>query len=149
MNNDIKMSVQVGLLYMIKKTRLIGLVIIGGVFVIFAIGAVMNQAVFEKEYEYLNIGAFVFCVLACSASVIVRSRMMAKVNAKNYQRTYFAANILPFALCDAGGIICVTASLFINWNIIYAAAGLLIMIMALVYNFPKETEIEVIAGRHT
>jgi hypothetical protein len=147
MNSDIKMSVQVGLLYMIKRTRLIGYVIIAGVFIIYAVGVLMRQAAAEKEYEYLNIAAFGFCVIACAVSVMIRNKMMAKVNAKNYQSTYFAANILPFALCDAGGIICITMNLFINWNMIYATAGLLVMVIALVYNFPKETESDAIAER--
>lgn len=148
MNSDNKMSVQVGLLYMVKRTRLIGLVIIGGILIIYAIGAVMRQAVAEKEYDYLNTVTFVFCILLCAASVIVRSRMMAKVNSKNFSSTYFAANILPFALCDAGGIICITMSLFVNWNLIYATAGLLVMVIAIVYNLPKESDIAEISERH-
>lgn len=148
MNSDNKMSVQVGLLYMVKRTRLIGLVIIGGILIIYAIGAVMRQAVAEKEYEYLNTVTFVFCILLCAASVFVRSRMMAKVNSKNYKGAYFTANILPFALCDGGGIICITMSLFVNWNLIYATAGLLVMVMAIVYNLPKESEIAEISERH-
>jgi hypothetical protein len=66
--------------------------------------------------------------------------MLKKVTLANLSKTYFNAIVLPFALCDLGGILCITTSLFINQNIPFAITGYIVTLLYLLMNFPKIEE---------
>jgi len=128
---------EVETLIIARKIRYLGLVILLGVFLIYAMGLFVSSANINPHLEYLNISTFVFCILLCILSVPLKSMLMKKVTAEKFEAGYFNAHVLPFALCDLGGLLCITTSLFVNQNIVYASLGFFIMIGAVIYNFPK------------
>lgn len=138
MNKDKgKLAKEVEMLIVARKIRYLGLVILLGVSLIFVMGLFVSGSNINPSLYYLNIASFVFCLVLCALSIPLKNIFMKKVTLENFEAKYFNAYVLPYALCDFGGLICITTSLFINQNIIFAAAGFLAMTAAVIYNFPK------------
>ena len=57
-------------------------------------------------------------------------------------KSYFNAHLVPFAMCDLGGLFCITTNLFVNQNIMYATTGLVVSLAFLIINFPKFNDYE-------
>jgi len=127
---------EIDIVLIARRTRFLGIAILIGVFLVFFMGLFVASTNVNKDYEILNHITFVFCVLTCAFSVFLKKKMFSKVNAKNYMSQYFNAHVLPFGLCDLGGLICITTSLFINVNFIYAIAGFTVTAIAMILNFP-------------
>ncbi|MFA5011637.1 MAG: hypothetical protein WC644_06745 [Ignavibacteria bacterium] len=128
---------EVEILIVARKIRFLGLIILFGVFLIFASGIFVSSTNINPHLEYLNISTFVFCLACCGFSVLLKKLLLKKVTNEKFEASYFNAHVLPFALCDLGGLLCITTSLFVNQNLIYASAGFLVMIGAVIYNFPR------------
>ncbi len=120
-----------------RKIRYLGLVILFGVFLIFTMGLFVSSTNINPHLAYLNTATLVFCILLCAFSIPLKNILMKKVKSEKFEAGYFNAHVLPFALCDLGGLLCITTSLFVNQNIVFATAGFLVMTGAVVYNFPK------------
>lgn len=128
---------EVEILIIARKIRFLGLIILFGVFLIYASGLLVSSTNINPHLEYLNIATFVFCLACCGLSILLRKLLLKKIKNDKFEASYFNAHVLPFALCDLGGLLCITTSLFVNQNIIYATAGFLVMIGAVIYNFPR------------
>lgn len=128
---------EVEMLIIGRKIRYLGLVIVFGVFLIYAMGLFVSSTNINPHLGYLNTGTFVFCLVLCALSIPMKKLLMKKIKKEKFEAGYFNAHVLPFALCDLGGLLCITTSLFVNQNLIYATAGFLVMIGAVIYNFPK------------
>ncbi len=128
---------EVEMLIVARKIRYLGLVILLGVSIIFVMGLVVSGSNINPSLYYLNVVSLVFCLVLCAFSVPFKKVLMKKVTPENFEAKYFNAYVLPYALCDLGGLICITTSLFVNQNIIFAAAGYLSMTAAVIYNFPR------------
>jgi hypothetical protein len=127
---------EIDIVLIARRTRFLGIAILIGVFLVFFMGLFVASANINKDYEILNHITFVFCLITCTFSVFLKRNMFSKINAENYMSQYFNAHVLPFGLCDLGGLICITTSLFINVNFIYAIAGFTITAVAMTLNFP-------------
>lgn len=132
-----KLAKEVEVLIVARKIRYLGLVILLGVSLIFVMGLFVSGSNINPSLLYLNIASFVFCLVLCALSIPLKNILMKKVTPDNFEAKYFNAYVLPYALCDFGGLICITTSLFINQNIVFASAGFLVMAAAVIYNFPK------------
>lgn len=128
---------EVELLIVARKIRYLGLVILLGVSLIFVMGLVVSGSNINPSLYYLNVASLVFCIVLCGFSIPFKNILMKKVTLDNFEAKYFNAYVLPYALCDFGGLLCITTSLFVNQNIIFAAAGYFAMAAAVIYNFPK------------
>ena len=128
---------EVEMLIVARKIRFLGLIILFGVFLIFASGIFVSSTNINPHLEYLNISTFVFCLACCGFSVLLKKLLLKKVTNEKFEASYFNAHVLPFALCDLWGLLCITTSLFVNQNLLYASAGFLVMIGAVIYNFPR------------
>jgi hypothetical protein len=144
MDNPVKMDKDKGslareveILIIARKIRYLGLVILLGVSLIFVMGLVVSGSNINPQLFYLNVVSLVFCLVLCAFSVPLKNMLMKKVITEKFEAKYFNAHVLPYALCDLGGLICITTSLFVNQNIIFAAAGYFAMAAAVIYNFPK------------
>ena len=128
---------EVEMLIVARKIRFLGLIILFGVFLIFATGIFVSSTNINPHLGYLNVATFVFCLVCCGFSVLLRNILIKKVTKEKFEAAYFNAHVLPFALCDLGGLLCITTSLFVNQNLVYASLGFLVMISAVLYNFPR------------
>jgi len=136
-NDKGNLAKEIELLIVARKIRYLGLVILLGVSLIFVMGLVVSSSNINPSLYYLNVASLVFCLVLCGFSVPLKNVLMKKVTLNNFEAKYFNAYVLPYALCDFGGLICITTSLFVNQNIIFAAAGYFSMTAAVIYNFPK------------
>ena len=138
MNNDTVKEINV--LFYAKRTRIIGIAILVGLFFVFLFGIFVSPNNINPELIYINHFGFILCMFACTAAVFTKKNLIKKVTAQNIASTYFSTHILSFALCDAGGIICITANLFINQNLIYATTGFLVTAAVMISLFPKNDD---------
>ncbi|MDD5362659.1 MAG: hypothetical protein PHN88_11040 [Ignavibacteria bacterium] len=138
MNNDTVKEIDV--LYMARKTRFLGIAILLGVFLVFVFGILVSKDNINKDLEYINYFSFIFCVALCASSVFLKKKLFQKVTLQNAATQYLNSHVLPFGLCDLGGLICIMSNLFINQNLVLAAAGFLITAAAIVFNFPKDDD---------
>jgi hypothetical protein len=136
MAGDGKIVREIDIVLIARRTRFLGIAILIGVFLVFSMGLFVAASNVNKDYEILNHITFVFCVITCAFSVFLKKKMFAGINAKNYMSQYFNAHVLSFGLCDLGGLLCITTSLFINVSFIYAIAGFTVTAIAMILNFP-------------
>jgi hypothetical protein len=128
---------EVDLLFISKKVRIIGIAIIVGLTLVFFMGLLVSVNYVNKDFEVFNLISFILCVLICLPTFFIRKAILKQINEKNFTSKYFNAHIIAFALCDAGGLFCITTNLFVNQNIVYASAGFAVAILYMLINFPR------------
>jgi hypothetical protein len=138
MNNDT--TQEINILFMARRTRILGIAILVGLLFVFILGVFVAKDNINKDMEMLNYFSFLFCVVLCAMSVLLKKMMTLKITIQNAPNRYFSSYVLPFAVCDLGGLICLMANLFINQNLILAAAGFIVAVIAVIFNFPKDDE---------
>jgi hypothetical protein len=111
-----------------------------GLTVIYLVGLFISGSNINKDLALLNLISLIICSMFCISSVYVKKMMLKKVNSQNFKNSYFTAHIIAYALCDAGGLFCIATNLFINQNLIYASFGILIALIYLWINMPKEDD---------
>ncbi|MCE1165040.1 MAG: hypothetical protein LWX07_06535 [Bacteroidetes bacterium] len=131
---------EIDLLFVARRTRFLGIAILVGMFLVFVFGLFVSYQNVNEELAYINLYSFIFCAVLCGAAVLLKRIMFAKINRQNFANQYFNAHVIPFALCDLGGLVCIMSNLFVNNNIIYAAAGFLLTAAVMIYNFPKDSD---------
>lgn len=131
---------EIDLLFVVKRTRILGIAILVGMFLVYIIGIFVSAQFVNEELAFINLYSFIFCLIMCGGSVLLKRILFAKVTKKNFAGQYFNAHVLPFALCDLGGLICIMANLFVNNSLIYATAGFLAASAAMILNFPKSDD---------
>jgi hypothetical protein len=120
-----------------RQIRLISIAIIMTLLVILVLGLFVTSNYVNKEMFVYNIISFGITPILCGVSLYLKKAMMKKVTKENFDRKYFPANILPNALCELSGIVCIMTNLFLNSNIIFAVLGFAIAVTVTVINFPK------------
>jgi hypothetical protein len=132
---------QMQLLVISRKIKVLGIAIMVGIFVIYVLGVFVSANNINKDLAVLNLASLIFCSIMCISSVYVRKALMKKVTMQNFQTKYFSAHIVAYAMCDAGGLFCITTNLFVNQNVIYASFGTLITLLYIYINFPKQEDL--------
>jgi hypothetical protein len=132
---------QMQLLVISRKIKVLGIAIMVGIFVIYVLGVFVSANNINKDLAVLNLASLIFCSVMCISSVYVRKALMKKVTMQNFQTKYFSAHIVAYAMCDAGGLFCITTNLFVNQNVIYASFGTLITLLYIYINFPKQEDL--------
>ena len=133
-------STEMQFFLIVRQIRIIGIAIILTISLIFFSGLVVSGSNINKEYSTYNLVTLIICPVLCVCSFFLKNSMLKKVTLANLSKTYFNAIVLPFALCDLGGILCITTSLFINQNIPFAITGYIVTLLYLLMNFPKIEE---------
>jgi len=128
---------EIQFLVVVRQIRLIGIAIIITLSLIFFAGLAVSGSYINPAFSTYNLITLIICPLLCIGSYSLKRSMLKKVSIANFAKYYFNAIVLPFALCDLGGIICITTSLFINQNILYAAVGYVVSMLYMFMNFPK------------
>ncbi len=131
---------KIDMLFVVKRTRILGIAILTGMTLVYLIGIFVSSQNVNEELAFVNLYSFIFCVALCAVSLLLKRMLFAKVNQKNFAAQYFNAHVLPFALCDLGGLICIMSNLFVNSNLVYATAGFVITAAVMILNFPKNDD---------
>lgn len=137
MNDSMKLVDEVRFLILTRKIKIIGGAIAGGLVMIFLAGLFVAENNIDKDLALLNLTSVILCPILCITSVYIRKARLKKVNRENFNQLYTGVYIVAFAMCDLGGIFCITTNLFINYNLIYAIFGLLVSVLYILINFPK------------
>jgi len=128
------------LLFVSRRIFFLGIAIIIGLVLIFLMGLFITPDS-GNEFEIYGIISVFICVGLCFLSFFLRKSLLKKINGENYMKVYFNAHVLPFALCDLGGLMAITTNIFINRNVLLALGGLVIAILYILLNFPKTNDI--------
>jgi hypothetical protein len=128
---------EIQFLVVVRQIRLIGIAIIITLSMIFFMGLAVSASYVNPALSRYNLVTLILCPLLCIGSYSLKKSMLKKVTLANFTKYYFNAIVLPYALCDLGGILCITTSLFINQNIPYALIGYVISMFYMFMNFPK------------
>jgi len=128
---------EIQFLVIVRQIRLIGIAIIITLSMIFFMGLAVSGSYVSPALSTYNLVTLILCPLLCIGSYSLKKSMLKKVTLTNFTKYYFNAIVLPYALCDLGGILCITTSLFVNQNIPYALIGYVISMFYMFMNFPK------------
>ena len=131
---------QIQFFVILRQIRLLAIAIILTLSLIFFTGLAVSGGNVNPSLSIYNLVTFILCPIFCAGSYLLKKNMLKKVTLLNFTKSYFSAIVLPYALSELGGIICITTSLFMNQNILYAAIGYAITILYLFFNFPREED---------
>ena len=127
-----------------RKVRIIGIAILLGIIMAYIFALFVSGENINPEMAILNLFSLIFCFAISLSSFYVRGFFLKSVNSNNFSNRYFTAYIITFALCDAGGLVCIIFNLVLNQNIVYATTGLIISILCLLINFPRKDDKKVL-----
>jgi len=127
---------KIDILLIARRIRFLGIAIVVGIVLIYALGLFVSSNYINKELSSFNLLSLVIVSVCCFPSFFIKKFLFKKINSKNFATAYFNAHLVPFGLCDLGGLFCVTTNLFVNQNIIYATTGLIVAVTFLIINFP-------------
>lgn len=144
MEKDNPITKEVEFLFVSQRIRLLGIAIIAGMALVFILGIFVSSSNVNKELAYFNLISIILCVLLCFGSFYVKKMLLQKAGAKKFIPAYFNAHVLPFAMCDFGGLLCIATNLFINQNLYFASGGFVIAFLYMIVNFPSRKDLELI-----
>jgi hypothetical protein len=124
----------------LRQIRLLAIAIILSLSLVFFTGLAVSGSYVNPSLAIYNLVTFLLCPFFCAGSYLLKKNMLKKVTLSNFTKSYFSAIVLPYALCELGGIICITTNLFMNQNILYASIGYALTMLYLFFNFPREED---------
>lgn len=130
-----------------RKVRIIGIAILLGIVMAYIFALFVSGDNINPEMAILNLFSLIFCFAICLSSFYVRRFFIKAINSNNFSNKYFTAYIITFALCDAGGLLCIIINLVLNQNIVYATTGLIISVFCILINFPRKEDLRLLNTR--
>jgi len=144
MSKDSLMVKQIEFIVVSRRIRLLGITITVGIIIIYLFGLLVAGDNVKENFEIINFTTLILLVIISVFVFFLRKKMLAKVTISNFSNTYFNAHVIPFAILDFGALFCLTTNLFVNGNILYASAGLVISLVTMILNFPNEDYFEIL-----
>jgi len=145
-NNKSSLVKGVDLIFMARKIRILGIAILLGIVLIYGFGLTVAGSYVNPDLGAFNIISFIICAALCVGSFFVKRMMLKNLDGKNFVNKYFNGHIIPFAMCDLGGLFCIATNLFVNSNIIYASAGFFVAVVFMILNFPRSDDYNRVKG---
>ena len=142
MPKDSLLVKQVTFVIVVRRIKILGIAITIGLIAIYGMGLIVANNNVKENFEIVNLMSLVFLILIVLLTILLRNVLLKKVNMSNFQSTYFNAHIIPFAVMDFAALFCITTNLFVNGNILYASIGIVISVVGMIINFPKEEYFE-------
>jgi len=140
MENNSSLVKEIDIVFLTRRVRILGIAILLGIILIYGMGLFVSGSYVNAELAGFNIIAFIICCIFCVPSFFVKKMLLKNLNDKNFTTKYFNAHMLPFAMCDLGGLFCIATCLFVNNNLIYATAGFLLAVFFMILNFPRSDD---------
>jgi len=144
MSKDSLMVKQIEFIVVSRRIRLLGITITVGIIIIYLFGLLVASDNVKENFEIIIFTTLILLVIISVFVFFLRKKMLAKVTISNFSNTYFNAHVIPFAILDFGALFCLTTNLFVNGNILYASAGLVISLVTMILNFPNEDYFEIL-----
>ncbi|MCY7360648.1 MAG: hypothetical protein LH629_01060 [Ignavibacteria bacterium] len=144
MSKDSLMVKQIEFIVVSRRIRLLGITITVGIIIIYLFGLLVVGDNVKENFEIINFTTLILLVIISVFVFFLRKKMLAKVTISNFSNNYFNAHVIPFAILDFGALFCLTTNLFVNGNILYASAGLVISLVTMILNFPNEDYFEIL-----
>jgi len=138
-NNKSPLVKEVDMVFMARRIRILGIAILLGIALVYGFGLSVAGNYKNEELAVFNLVSFIFCTALCLASFYVKKLMLKNLDGKNFVNRYFNGHVIPFAMCDLGGLFCIATNLFVNSNVIYASAGFLLSVVFIILNFPRKS----------
>ena len=130
-----------------RKVRIIGIAILLGIVMAYIFALFVSGDNINPEMTILNLISLIFCFVICLSSFYARRFFLKAIDSNNFSNKYFTAYIITFALCDAGGLLCIIINLVLNQNIVYATTGLIISVFCVLINFPRKEDLRLLNTR--
>ena len=140
MENKNTLAKEVDIVFMARRIRILGIAILLGIILVYGLGLFVSGSYINEELSGFKIVSFIICVAFCIPSFFLKKFMLKSLNEKNFIGKYFNAHLIPFAMCDLGGLFCIVTNMFVNSNIVYATAGFLIAVAFMILNFPRSDD---------
>ena len=140
MENKSTLVKEVDIVFMARRIRILGIAILLGILLVYGAGLLVSANYINTELSGFNIISFIFCCAFCFSSYFLKKSLLKNLNDKNFMSKYFNAHLIPFAMCDLGGLFCIATNLFVNQNLIYASAGFVLAVAFMILNFPKKDD---------
>lgn len=140
MAKDYLMVKQIDFVIVVNRVRILGIAITIGLVVIFLLGLFVSGYNKRDNFEIINLSSFILLIILTILAFYIRNLILKKVNLSNLLTTFFNAYIIPFALLDFGALFCISTNLFVNENIFYATAGVIIAVAGMLFMLPKEED---------
>lgn len=140
MENKSNLVKEVDLVFIARRIRMLGIAILLGIILVYGTGLMVLGSYINEELAVFNILSFIICFAFCVSSIFLKKMLLKNFGGENFRNKYFNAHMIPFALCDMGGLFCIVTNLFVNQNLIYATAGFLVALFFMVINFPRSDD---------
>jgi hypothetical protein len=140
MENKGNLVKEVDLVFIARKVRMLGIAILLGMALVYGMGLIVSGNYINEDLAMFNIISFAVCCVFCVPSIFLKNIILKNLSGENFRNKYFNAHIIPFAMCDLGGLFCIATNLFINQNLVYATAGFILAVLFLILNFPKSDD---------
>jgi len=147
MAKDYLMVKQIDFVIVVNRIRILGIAITIGLVLIFFLGLFVSGYNKIENFEIVNLSSFLILILSVAAAFFVRNLILKKVNLSNILTTFFNAHVIPFAILDFGALFCISTNLFVNENLFYAFAGIIISVACMLLMLPKEKDFEKIKDK--
>jgi len=140
MENKGNLVKEVDLVFIARKIRMLGIAILLGIALVYGMGLLVSGNYINEELAMFNVLSFIVCCVFCVPTIFLKQMLLKNFGGENFRNKYFNAHIIPFAMCDLGGLFCIATNLFVNQNLIYATGGFLVSVFFLIINFPKSDD---------
>ncbi|MFA5403817.1 MAG: hypothetical protein WC358_02670 [Ignavibacteria bacterium] len=131
---------KVDIVFMMRKIGILGIAILLGIIIVYGMGLIVPGSYINEELAIFNLISLIVCGIFCVPSFYVKKFFLSTLNEKNFLKVYFNAHLIPFAMCDLGGLFCVVTNLFVNQNTIYATSGFILAVLFMIINFPRSDD---------
>ena len=142
--SEIGMVKQIELVIISRRIRVLGIMITVGIILITTMGLLVSASYKNPAASNLNYISLVIGMILILASNPYKVAIKKKMNASNFEKLFFKAHVIAFALCDFGALFIVTTNLFVNENIPIALIGAVVGVTNMYLLFPKDRDAEVL-----
>ena len=147
MNNDINsknssMVKQIEMVIISRRIRVLGIMITVGIILITTMGLLVSASYKNPASSNLNYISLVIGMILILASNPYKVAVKKKITADNFEKMFFKAHVIAFALCDFGALFIITTNLFVNENVMIALFGAVVGVTNMFLLFPRESDAE-------
>ena len=147
MNNDINsknssMVKQIEMVIISRRIRVLGIMITVGIILITTMGLLVSASYKNPASSNLNYISLVVGMILILASNPYKVAVKKKITVENFEKMFFKAHVIAFALCDFGALFIITTNLFVNENVMIAIFGAVVGVTNMFLLFPRESDAE-------
>lgn len=148
MDSKTSLKLQIDFVFITKRIKMLAVGIIFSIIFVFAMGLFVSYTNIRPEMYNLNILSIIICFVVGAAGLPIKKIMIKKVTPENFLNVYFNIHVVPFLLCDLGGLLCVSTNLFVNQNIFLAIGGVVISTIYIMLVFPYKKDLQYIIEKN-